>query len=732
MDPKDRWAIVQTSRPLREAPSFDLAEHVYQALGRITLFDLRAPTEGTPLLEAAGDGVVVGAPSPDGESVIVHRVLGHDRELGVLTIKDRSVRWSGLTTEPSVFGATAVWVDNRQVLVASVATDGPRRRFGRPWQSQAASAAAWAAAARDESAVTVSGTGRLAHQHPPAPKGALSLWNARTGDLRTIVDREVVDYELSPDRSLAAVLIAEEEAAADDQVQVATPLLRTRLLLAPLTKTDVKPLAPGLDVSTDLLAWSPDSKGLLVVARRDGASWPQAEIWRINIDGTPPRSLCPRFVGGEARKRVAAGSAAAWLGGRPVVAPVGEWFDPASGTRYGRGQLVATDGKALFLKEHDKLWRVDRGGRRLEVKIAARALRRDPEAAGRVQSSPSQLGAADWGTVASPLADGWVFDQVTHETGVTDLVGHRGDKRRTFMSINTHLASSTISRPLPVRHPNAEGALVTSWLFLPPEKRATPKPLIVLVYPGDWSEASLRRASRANPGFTTNVHLLTGQGYPVLMPTLPFEDPTDPQKGLAEAMLRAVDAAGAQHGVPIDRLVLWGRSFGGWAALMAAQQSNRFGASVAVVPVSNFLGLYGSIDPISAIYPQYFFNSNASWFDTARGGVGGPPWVDPQRHLRNSPALFANRQHAPVLIAHGDLDFLSNDARQMFGMIRRAGGDAELRTYHGSEHELMIPSQLRDFYDRAFNFIDEVLPPTGEPRSPAPTPPPPVAARPDR
>lgn len=94
---------------------------------------------------------------------------------------------------------------------------------------------------------------------------------------------------------------------------------------------------------------------------------------------------------------------------------------------------------------------------------------------------------------------------------------------------------------------------------------------------------------------------LTGHGYPVLFPCLPqacHELPRDPLDGLVESLFAAVDAAVERGLVDPDRLA-----------------HERIG-----------LDLFGT-----------------SLMETGQGGMGAPPWDDPERYLRNSPLMHVKR-----------------------------------------------------------------------------------------
>jgi dipeptidyl aminopeptidase/acylaminoacyl peptidase len=93
--------------------------------------------------------------------------------------------------------------------------------------------------------------------------------------------------------------------------------------------------------------------------------------------------------------------------------------------------------------------------------------------------------------------------------------------------------------------------------------------------------------------------------------------------------------------------------------------------------------------------------------------MGVPPWVDPDRYVRNSPFLFADRITTPVFIVSGEFDGntgAQNDA--MFVALRRQGKRAEYVRYLGEGHGLESPANILDLWQRTFSWLDEYLAPT--------------------
>ena len=71
--------------------------------------------------------------------------------------------------------------------------------------------------------------------------------------------------------------------------------------------------------------------------------------------------------------------------------------------------------------------------------------------------------------------------------------------------------------------------------------------------------------------------------------------------------------------------------------------------------------------------------STMGWMENGQGDLGVTPWQDVARYARNSPMLNAERITAPVLMIHGDLDFVAlAQGEEMFSALYRQDKDAVL------------------------------------------------------
>ena len=98
------------------------------------------------------------------------------------------------------------------------------------------------------------------------------------------------------------------------------------------------------------------------------------------------------------------------------------------------------------------------------------------------------------------------------------------------------------------------------------------------------------------------------------------------------------------------------------------------------------------------------------WSPGSAPGRRRTPFANTDRYVRNSPALAAGRISAPVLLFTADRDYVPpGQAEDLFSALYRQQKDVVLVTYRGEGHILSSPANIRDFYDTAWAWLDEVL-----------------------
>jgi dipeptidyl aminopeptidase/acylaminoacyl peptidase len=760
--PDGRWFVFERHPAWKSASRFDQDFLVGSAASQLMVVDLKGPGPARPLLAAeAGAGDAMGAFSPDGARIIVVRQRGHARELGVATLATGAITWSGRLVEPELWFAQARWRDNSEVVAMSRPREAVARLTGLGWQGRERVSRAWAASAEGKLSVTALGSGRFSTVNPPASQAALVAFKVTTGRVRVLAQGAFADLLLAPDGRTASVLEDAErtQPTARSIIRVGYPPRRLRLVMVDLATGARRTPCPRCDLVRGAWAWSPTGKALAVAARPDGDGWADYRYWRLPVVGEPT-VLAPNLTladtGGRDPRPM---PAIAWPGEDPLVlardgeAARRDWWrlGPEGAIRLTgdgpepQGTAVVASDKGLALRSAEGLrWldAVGRPGARLGAPAAIARAPLDPlpglprstalvsdAGTNRLLTSNGVLSPAldlpdgaqilalseTWGGLAALSTD-------THGVGSVILL-KPGALARQVAIVNAGLADTAFAQPVPIPHRAIDGAPLTSWLYLPPQTPPDgPKGLIVTPYPGARYP---RPPSAAAPGarsFDANVQLMAAAGYAVIVPSLPMDRDRDPMPGLADAMLLAVDAAVATHPVLRDRpLAVWGQSYGGYGALAGGVESPRFGAIIASAPITNLLSYYGAIHPEALASPELMtLPSELGWAEHGQGQMGGPPWLAPEKYLRNSPGLQSDKLNAPVMLIYGDLDTDLGQVTSLFSSLYRQGKDAQLLLYRGESHVVMSPDNVRDLYRRAFAFLDTTLSRRSSPDETAP------------
>ena len=90
--------------------------------------------------------------------------------------------------------------------------------------------------------------------------------------------------------------------------------------------------------------------------------------------------------------------------------------------------------------------------------------------------------------------------------------------------------------------------------------------------------------------------------------------------------------------------------------------------------------------------------------------MGVPPWKDPERYMRNSPLFSADQIETPLLLIHGDDDFVDvTQPQELFNALQRQGKDSVFLRYWGEDHTFGSPANIRDMWQRIFAWFDDYL-----------------------
>ena len=270
---------------------------------------------------------------------------------------------------------------------------------------------------------------------------------------------------------------------------------------------------------------------------------------------------------------------------------------------------------------------------------------------------------------------------------------------RQITDINPHLKTIDFGRNELIEWTLEDGRRVKGILVLPPEaSEKNPVPMIVSVYAGGFHSHAFNTFALGQSVGGGHPGMFVSRGYALFLPDFPVQK-TEPYKQFSDVILRGVDAAIATKKVDAERLGIIGHSFGGYTVNVLITQTTRFKAAVASASEGNLI--------------SGFLTSTVSGrYESGQVGMGGSLWEFPQRYIEGSPVFHLDRVETPLLLIHGDQDFIRFErAQEMFTGLAYLGKEVMLLKYKEADHWHGIWSneKLSDYWERVLNWFDEYL-----------------------
>jgi dipeptidyl aminopeptidase/acylaminoacyl peptidase len=249
-------------------------------------------------------------------------------------------------------------------------------------------------------------------------------------------------------------------------------------------------------------------------------------------------------------------------------------------------------------------------------------------------------------------------------------------------------------------HWTSDGRKIQGWLVYPRDFDARNKyPMVVNVHGGP--------ASAVLPGFKEAALLGMG-GYFVFFPnprgsfgqgeTFTTANVKDFGHGDLRDILAGVDEALATAPIDKERLAITGWSYGGFMAMWAITQTDRFRAAAAGAGIANWQSYYGQ-NEIREWMTPYF---GASVYD------------DPAVYAKSSPIQHIKKAKTPTLLLVGESDGECPAAQsfEFFRALKAVGVDTQLMVYPEEGHRLMKPEHRRDRMLRTMSWFNAKLKPS--------------------
>jgi dipeptidyl aminopeptidase/acylaminoacyl peptidase len=226
------------------------------------------------------------------------------------------------------------------------------------------------------------------------------------------------------------------------------------------------------------------------------------------------------------------------------------------------------------------------------------------------------------------------------------------------------------------RFESHDGLVITGWLYRPEGADAS-CPAVVSLHGGPESQE--------RPGFHPDHQLLVALGLVVFAPNIRGSSGfgrsfvhADDRYGRVDAMADVAMCSAwlADQGLAHpDRIAVSGRSYGGYAVLMALTMfPEAFAAGVDICGMSDLLTFYRDTEP---------------WIASAAVTKYGDPVQDADLLERLSPLRHIDRVTAPLLVVHGALDtnVPLNEGLQVVAALRALGRPVEYLELEGEGHE---------------------------------------------
>ncbi len=535
------------------------------------------------------------------------------------------------------------------------------------------------------------------------PSGALAAIKPPSG----VIGEEGVEIQ--------RVAVAQVDAASEEKQEPAAPVLAT-----------------PANLHVYEFDWRPDSKALAYVAADPPGenNWWVAKLYTQELDGTPKAILAPAEVVGPLHGLQIAeprwspdGKAIAFIGG--LMSDQGStggdvWIVSAAGGQprnltpqrpTSPGWIEWDDDGHIFVSElaggNSQLVRMKLQGDRTSESVATSfgsPIYSIPASAsdGRMEmslsstadhsffvfrassynSAPEIFAARTVAPAGSRSADWAPFGQLSH---FNDSVAPAWGK--------------TVSLTWKSDQFNVQG-----WLMFPLHYDSQKKyPLIVEVHGGPASA----EVAHWGGSWGLSPEAFSALGYFVLLPNprgsfgqgeaFTQANRKDFGYGDLRDILAGVDAVLAQYPVDPRRVGLTGWSYGGFMAMFAVTQTERFKAAVAGAGISDWQSYYGE-------------NSIDQWMTPY---FGASVYDDPAVYAKSSAINFIKQARTPTLVVVGDRDgeCPAPQSYEFWHALRDRHVPTQLVVYPNEGHSFADPAHRRDVLERAVEWFERYMPP---------------------
>jgi dipeptidyl aminopeptidase/acylaminoacyl peptidase len=459
----------------------------------------------------------------------------------------------------------------------------------------------------------------------------------------------------------------------------------TQLFVVPAAGGEARQIT-SMPVNVSGVAWRPDGRAFAFVAdehQRDEHTYPRADLWTVDLDGTVTRLTDDGYNWGAPR----------WSpDGRSLVASGSVGLDVIIRERWDHGSpsdlwLFSADGSQRRNLTED--WDLIPGGPTWSASGAemffTAGVRGDSHlfrltvtdgTVEQVTTGEGRIGSMSFSADGDRVA--YVGQDATHPGDVYS--GPLGGSARQLTSLNAELlAELDLRSPRQMTFESDDGTEVEGWV-IPPfgyrdgDTRAWP--MVLNMHGGP-------HGAYGN-SFSFDFHMQSGQGFFVLY--------TNPRASTGygeefrwgtwgswgdedyDDVMAGVDAAIDRFPIDEERMGLTGYSYGGYLTNWLITQTDRFAAAVAGAGISNWMSDYAVADIPRTKETEFY----------------GTPWEKEglANLLAASPIVHAEGVSTPTLFVHGESDYRVpiEEAEQMYVALQKQGVPAGMVRYPESFH----------------------------------------------
>jgi acetyl esterase/lipase len=250
-------------------------------------------------------------------------------------------------------------------------------------------------------------------------------------------------------------------------------------------------------------------------------------------------------------------------------------------------------------------------------------------------------------------------------------------------------------------------------LILPP----TPPPpggfpVLAHIYPHSQYRAHMDEFFHScNYPHAHNEHLAAASGFAVLMVAMPLSDETvqQGQEAVLDAAAMNLELAlQSAEGINRDRVVIMGHSWGGGLVVNMAVRNPRLRGVIASSGIYNPLADYGRFEnrELCALDgPQEQESMQTSMMTIFTNDA---PWENLAAYTANAAMLNAPRLETPILILHGERDFLPvSEAEQLYAVLKATKKSARFVSFAGEGHIISSPQNILRFHEEILRFLEK-------------------------